>query len=124
MKRSDAVRMRCLSLCLLTLMLALSVLPVFAEETPSVPLWQPLGDFAAPPNPMDYLIPTPQSSCFSRYGYVLDNGLLFLEFRESGSLYVYYGIDFRVWDDFSRASSLGGYYNDFIKGFYTCSRVW
>ncbi len=124
MKRSRFSCVRWLAAWLLACALLASALPVLAEESPTVPLWYCLDESDTPPNPRDYLIPTSQSPRFSRCGFMLENGMLFLEFRESGSLYVYYGVDYRVWDDFSRAASLESYYDDHIKGRYDCSRVW
>lgn len=123
----DAVRSvgaRRLTALLVAAALLLSALPALAEEMATVPLWQPLGETVSPPNPRDYLIPTPQSPDFSRYGYVLEYGLLFLELRDSGALYVFYDVDFKTWDAFSRAASLGDCFRERIKGAFDCSRVW
>lgn len=39
----------------------------------------------------DYLFDTPNSTCFSRIGYIEKSEILVVEFRESGSIYEYSG---------------------------------
>ena len=60
---------------------------------------------------------TPDSSAFSSVGYNYDYEVLIVEFRTSGT-YVYYDVPEDVWEEFLDASSLGGYYNDYIKHDY------
>lgn len=60
---------------------------------------------------------TPNSTAFSIVGYNYACEMLIVDFRTSGT-YVYYEVPEDVWDEFLNADSLGGYYNDYIKGYY------
>ena len=64
-----------------------------------------------------------RSECFSEVFYSAPNELLFVRFRESGALYVYYDYPSDEWDYFSEADSLGSFYNQYIKGQWTSSRI-
>lgn len=72
----------------------------------------------------DFLFDTPESTCFSRIGYIEGSMLLIVEFRESGSIYEYSCFTAEDWDNFSSAASFGGYYNKQIKGNYPCERIY
>lgn len=72
----------------------------------------------------DLLQETPGSTCFSRVGYYEKGQLLFLEFRESGYIYEYGGFSAEDWESFIGADSLGGYFNENIKGEYTYDRIY
>jgi hypothetical protein len=63
------------------------------------------------------------SSCFSEIGYDPDEELLLVRFKDSGSLYSYSDVPEDVYDEFESSDSLGGYYNDYIKGQYDCDRL-
>lgn len=65
---------------------------------------------------------TPSSDCFSRIGYDADEKTLGVTFRSSEATYYYYGVPASVWRELSSASSKGGYYNEYIKGQYTCEK--
>ncbi len=117
-QRSLSMRRRVIALFAVAALLFIAA-PALAQEPTDAPAWTNAGML----NPRDYLIPTPQSSCFSRYGYALEQGCLFLEFRESGGLYVYSGVDFKVWNAFARAGSLEAYYEQSICGAYPCFRI-
>lgn len=66
---------------------------------------------------------TPGSSCFSCVGYDRESETLRVEFRENGYQYVYLDVPYDEWDDFISASSLGTYYNKFIKPYYEYERI-
>lgn len=70
------------------------------------------------------LFETPNSTCFSRIGYYESGKLLIVEFRDSGSIYEYSKFSTEDWENFSSADSLGGYYNEHIKGNYPCERIY
>ena len=65
---------------------------------------------------------TPDSSCFSAIGYCAVRELLAVRFRSGGPVYLYAGVTPEVWEDFSSASSLGRYYNAWIKPSYEAVR--
>jgi len=65
---------------------------------------------------------TPDSSCFSEIGYDESNEILVVTFRETGATYSYFDFSQSDWNDFSTAESLGGYFNQYIKGNYDCVR--
>ena len=71
--------------------------------------------------PTASMVSTPNSSCFSSVGY--DNGTLYVTFRDSGAVYSYEDVPSYVYDDLWSASSMGGYYNSSIKGYYECHRL-
>ena len=64
---------------------------------------------------------TPDSTCFSSVGY--SNGTLYVEFRDSGSVYSYEDVPKSVYNELWDASSMGSYYNNYIKGYYECHRL-
>lgn len=97
----------------------LSALPALAEEPTDAPAWTLAGVF----EPNDYLIPTPQLARFSRCGYALEYGCFFVEYRESGHLYAYMGVDTKEWNAFSRAASPESYFDERIADEYDCYRV-
>lgn len=74
------------------------------------------------PDPDDYLESTPRSSCFSAVGYDWDNEILYVQFRDSGSIYSY-EVPSDVYDELIGADSMGRYYNSYIKGVYSSSRI-
>ena len=63
------------------------------------------------------------SSCFSEVSYDINNEILVVRFRDSGALYYYYKISPSFYDSFRSAESLGGFYNDSIKGKFSCYRL-
>lgn len=73
--------------------------------------------------PYDLLESTPNSSCFSAIGYDQNNDVLVLVFRDSGNTYIYTDFPHKEWTSFTKAKSLGGYYNSSIKGNYNCYRA-
>lgn len=78
----------------------------------------------APFDPWDVaLSDTPGSSCFSQVGYDGDHECLVVTFRDSGQTYAYFGFPQSEWQSFSAASSLGSYYNSYIKGSYEGERL-
>ena len=62
------------------------------------------------------------SSCFSSVGYDSSLGLLWVEFWNTG-IYYYEDLSYDNYLDFISADSLGGYYNDYIKGQYPCGKL-
>ena len=80
--------------------------------------------------PIDYdfdisvsMIGTPSSSCFKLTGWDSSTETLVVTFRDSGDSYAYDGVPRRVWDSLRAAKSQGGYYNDYIKGQYECTKI-
>ena len=63
------------------------------------------------------------STCFSEVSYDINNEILVVRFKDSGALYYYYKISPSFYDSFRSADSLGGFYNDNIKGKYSCYRL-
>ena len=63
------------------------------------------------------------SSCFSEVSYDINNEILVVRFRDSGALYYYYKISPSFYDSFRSADSLGGFYNNSIKGKFSCYRL-
>ena len=63
------------------------------------------------------------STCFSEVGYDAGQELLLVRFRNSGSLYSYGPISQEEYNAFISSSSLGKYYNSYIKGNYECHRL-
>lgn len=61
---------------------------------------------------------TPESTCFSRVGYDSRNNVLIVVFRDSGAEYHYYDVPEDVWESFYDSTSLGRYFNSYIKGNY------
>lgn len=74
-------------------------------------------------NDDNFMQDTPNSSCFSQVGYDTDEERLIVEFRETKAVYEYTGFSAADWDAFISADSLGTYFNKYIKGNYTFSRV-
>lgn len=60
------------------------------------------------------------SSCFSQVGY--RDGTLVVVFHNSGA-YQYTGISESLYYDFINSDSLGGFYNDYIKGQYPSEKL-
>lgn len=58
------------------------------------------------------------SSAISHWGYDLDTQRLFIRMRDSGTMYVYFGVPYEVAVDFRHTPSVGRYYNTSIKGKY------
>jgi uncharacterized protein YxeA len=71
-------------------------------------------------NSSDIPLQSVDSSCFSQVGY--RNGTLVVVFHDSGP-YQYTNIPESLYYDFINADSLGGFYNDYIKGQYPCDRL-
>ena len=66
---------------------------------------------------------TPSSTAFCYIGYDEDEEILGVIFRSNESrAYIYYDFSWDEWDDFTSASSLGSYYNEYIKGQYDGDR--
>lgn len=106
-----------------------------AEETESIPT--PIPKYQPPSDelvngkvPYDYdydyselIFDEVDSTCFSEVSYDIDNEILVVRFRDSGALYYYYKISPSFYDSFRSAESLGGFYNDNIKGKFSCYRL-
>ncbi len=67
------------------------------------------------------LIETPNSTCFEYVGYDVNDRLLCVIFRDSKMMYYYENVPYELWRDFVNASSLGGFYNEYIKPEYDYS---
>lgn len=63
------------------------------------------------------------STCFSSVGFDEEEDILVVEFLESGSVYIYYDVPYWQYLDLIYADSIGGYYNDYIKGQYISERI-
>ena len=63
------------------------------------------------------------STAFNAVGYHEDDSVLVVEFLESGSVYAYYGVPYYEYEEMIYSDSLGGYYNDYIKGYYDSERL-
>lgn len=63
------------------------------------------------------------SSCFESIGYDDYEEVLYVRFLDSGSVYAYYDVPYSEYDELINADSIGGYYNDYIKGQYECERL-
>ena len=48
---------------------------------------------------------------------------MFVQFRKSGTIYSYDDVPALVYSDLMNAASMGGYYNEYIKGYYTAHRL-
>lgn len=66
---------------------------------------------------------TPNSTCFSAVGYIDKENLLYVQFRNSGSIYAYEDVSAETYQELLDAPSMGGYYNEYIKGVYVCHRL-
>lgn len=73
--------------------------------------------------PTAEMVDTPNSTCFSAVGYDKDAEILFVQFRESGTIYSYDNVPQEIYDEMNNADSMGGYYNRNIKGVYTSTRL-
>ena len=71
----------------------------------------------------DLIFDEVDSTCFSEVSYDIDNEILVVRFKDSGALYYYYKISPSLYDSFRSADSLGGFYNDNIKGKFSCYRL-
>lgn len=95
-------------------------------ETTVVSQYAPGKREITTPAPFDPLtIPThetPKSTCFSRIGYNAEHQILLVQFRDSGRYYSYGEVSPELYDRFSSAESLGGFYNQYIKGHYDSIR--
>lgn len=60
-----------------------------------------------------------QSSAIEAVGYDPARRLMRITFAQ-GNTYDFCGVPQRVFDEFLRAASMGGYYNDHIKDRYQC----
>ncbi len=63
------------------------------------------------------------SSCFDSVGYDDYEEILYVKFLNSGSVYAYYGVPYGEYEELVYADSIGGYYNDHIKGQYDSERL-
>ena len=63
------------------------------------------------------------STCFESVGYDDSEEVLYVRFLDSGSVYAYYGVPYYEYDELVNADSIGGYYNDYIKGQYDCEQL-
>ncbi len=63
------------------------------------------------------------SSCFESVGYDDYEEVLYVRFLDSGSVYAYYSVPYYEYDELVNADSIGGYYNDYIKGQYDCEQL-
>jgi YD repeat-containing protein len=69
---------------------------------------------------MDYV--SVSSSNIAAIAYDDAGRVLGVEFR-NGREYRYHGVGRSVYQDFLGAGSKGGYFNDFVKEIYACTRV-
>lgn len=67
---------------------------------------------------------TPQSSAISEIGYCYGCETLSVTFLSSGSTYLYYDFPQSEWRSFRNASSIGSYYNKYIKGQYRGTKLY
>ena len=74
------------------------------------------------PDPYEFLEDTPRSTCFSAVGYDWDTETLYVQFRDSGSIYSY-ELPPDVYEELMGADSMGKYYNSYIKGNYPSTRI-
>ena len=63
------------------------------------------------------------STCFSHVGYDKANRILKVRFRDSKSVYIYKNIPNEVYRALINASSIGSYYNNYIKNKYEYVRI-
>lgn len=73
--------------------------------------------------PSAEMMDTPNSTCFSAIGYDEYQETLYVQFRDSGSIYAYDGVPQDVYDELSVSVSMGSYYNEHIKENYTSHRL-
>lgn len=62
------------------------------------------------------------SSMANALGYDSDSHILQVEFQ-SGAVYQYSGVEPEVWDELHSSDSIGGYFNDEIRGNYRYERI-
>ena len=74
-------------------------------------------------DPMDIQTHRVNSTCFSEIGYDTETQMLLVRFLESGKYYVYSEVPRSVYNSLNNAESIGGYYNEHIKGQYECRRL-
>lgn len=67
--------------------------------------------------------PTPESDCFSEIAFDQNAETLYVRFRSSGSAYMYLDFSKNDWSTFISQDSLGTWYNESIKGQYTCRKI-
>lgn len=63
------------------------------------------------------------STCFSTIGYDSKDQILYTQFLDSGSEYLYLDVPEDVFDSLHDAESIGRYYNKNIKGSYECYKI-
>ena len=63
------------------------------------------------------------SSAISELGYSKEHSVLLIRFLESGQLYAYYDVPESVYRSLKSAKSIGGYFNERVKGQYEYKRV-
>lgn len=76
-------------------------------------------------NVVDYtgLLEYVDSSCFESVGYSEFGEALVVRFLDSGSVYVYYDVPYSEYEELIYSDSIGGYYNNNIKGNYNCEQI-
>lgn len=72
--------------------------------------------------PIFVLTYTPDSTCFRKVGYDDGMEILMVYFRTSGE-YWYYDFPPEMYEKFLNADSLGGFYNEYIKGEYPSLKI-
>ena len=65
---------------------------------------------------------TPDSSALIEISYWPYGRELRVQFRNSGAWYTYYDVPAETWHDFKNAESKGSYYNQYIKGYFECTK--
>ncbi len=93
----------------------------YEEETYRVPMAS--KEEAEALHYTDFLEYVSGSTCFSQIGYDALKEILFVRFKDSGSVYMYENYTRNCYKNFIQAESLGGYYNKYIKGYYPCTRL-
>lgn len=63
------------------------------------------------------------SSCFSTIGYDADDSILYVQFLDSGSEYLYLDFPEDEFNSLLYADSIGHYYTENIKGLYDSERI-
>jgi hypothetical protein len=64
-----------------------------------------------------------ESTTFASLGYDDPLGILQLEFRSSGAVYLYFGVPVAVYEALRTAPSKGVYFNTTIRGHYPYSQA-
>ncbi|MFN6538547.1 MAG: KTSC domain-containing protein [Nostoc sp. EkiNYC01] len=62
------------------------------------------------------------STMAAAVGYDRDEQILQVEFQ-NGAVYQYLGVDEDTWEDLHASDSIGGFFNQEIKGRYECDRI-